>query len=102
MPLQNLLGWSLTGLVYMGISRLLWGSDISVAAVAPVANFPFLIYAANLLFAMALSASAGLWPPVVLAIVAGLLPAALALRPWREARAMPTGGVTRPVPLGRP
>ncbi len=102
MPLQNLLGWSLTGLVYMGISRLLWGSDIDVAAVAPVANFPFLVYAANLLFAMALSASAGLWPPVILAIVAGLLPAALALRPWREAGAMPTGVVTRPAPLGRP
>lgn len=80
MPLQNLVGWSLTGLIYMGVSRLLWGSDIAPATVMPVIAFPFTVYAANLLFAMALSASAGLWPPIILAIVAGLLPASLALR----------------------
>ena len=27
MPVQNLIGWSLTGLLYMGLSRLLWGSN---------------------------------------------------------------------------
>jgi uncharacterized membrane protein len=84
MPIQNLVGWSLTGLVYMGISRLLWGSDIDVGRVAATAWFPFTVYVANVGFAMALSLSAGLWPPVVLAALAGLLPAALAIRPrWR-------------------
>ena len=80
MPVQNLAGWALTGFLYMGISRLLWGSDIDPAEVLPTIRFPFVVYGANLVFAMALSLSAGLWPPVILAIVAGLIPAALALR----------------------
>jgi putative membrane protein len=70
-----------TGLLYMGISRLLWGSDIDVGHVAATAWFPFTVYAANLGFAMALSLSAGLWPPVALAALAGMLPAILATRP---------------------
>ncbi len=80
MPIQNLAGWSFTGLLYMGISRLLWGSDIDPAPVLPTIRFPFVVYAANLVFAMALSLSAGLWPPVILAIVAGVIPASFGLR----------------------
>jgi putative membrane protein len=80
MPIQNLAGWSFTGLVYMGISRLIWGSDIDPAEVMPTIRFPFVVYVANLVFAMALSLSAGLWPPVILAIAAGVVPAVLALR----------------------
>jgi putative membrane protein len=79
MPLQNLAGWSLTGLAYMGLSRFLWGTDVDPAAAAETAGFPFAVYAANLVFAIALSLSAGLWPPVVLAILAGLIPASLAV-----------------------
>jgi putative membrane protein len=82
MPIQNLVGWSVTGLAYMGLSRLLWGSDVAPPAPAS-ARFAFTVYAANLVFAMALSLGAGLWPPVVLAILAGLLPASLALRGGR-------------------
>jgi putative membrane protein len=81
MPVQNLVGWSLTGLLYMGISRLLWGDHIEAAQVAGTAWFPFAVYVANVVFAMALSLSAGLWQPVVLAALAGLLPAALVVRP---------------------
>jgi putative membrane protein len=79
MPLQNLVGWSLTGLAYMGLSRLLWGSDLHPAVVAETVWFPFIVYTANLTFAIALSLSAGLWPPVVLALLAGLVPASLAV-----------------------
>lgn len=79
MPLQNLAGWSLTGLAYMGLSRLLWGDDLDPDAVAPAVRFPFTVYVANLAFAIALSLSAGLWPPVVLAILAGIIPASLAV-----------------------
>jgi putative membrane protein len=84
MPLVNLAGWSLTGLLYMGISRVLWRGDIDIARVAPVASFPFVVYAANLLFAMTLSLSAGLWEPVALALLAGLVPASLALTARRR------------------
>jgi uncharacterized membrane protein len=84
MPIQNLVGWSVTGLLYMGISRLLWRSDIDVGRVTATAWFPFTVYIANVGFAMTLSLSAGLWPPVVLAALAGMLPAALAIQPrWR-------------------
>jgi uncharacterized membrane protein len=76
MPLQNLIGWSVTGLLYMGVSRVLWGSDIDPMVATASVPFAVVVYAANIVFAMALSASAELWAPIVLAAVAGLLPAA--------------------------
>jgi uncharacterized membrane protein len=79
MPIQNLVGWSATGLLYMGVSRLLWRSDVDLARVAPRAWFPAAVYAANLAFAMALSLGAGLWQPVALAALAGLAPAMFAI-----------------------
>lgn len=80
MPIQNLVGWSVTGLLYMGISRMIWRQNMNAVDLAPTAWFPFAVYAANLIFAMFLSLGAGLWPPVVLALVAGMLPAWLAMR----------------------
>ncbi len=81
MPIQNLLGWSATGLLYMGISRLIWREEVDPAPLAGKAWFPYAVYVANMVFAMALSLSAGLWPPVVLALITGVIPAALALAP---------------------
>ena len=80
MPLQNLVGWSVTGLAYMGLSRLLWRSDPPPAHDRFVATFLFVVYGANLGFAMALSAGAGLWQPIVVAVVVGLVPALLVFR----------------------
>lgn len=77
MPISNLVGWSLTGLVYMGISRLLWRANLDVRRLAPW--FLFGMYAANTGFAIALNLSAGLWLPVLVAILFGLLPASLVL-----------------------
>jgi putative membrane protein len=91
MPVQNLVGWSLTGLLFMGLSRLLWRGDIDAAHAATTAWFPFTVYAANLVFAMALSLSAGLWPAAVLAVVAGLVPASFALYRSRPHRLSPIG-----------
>jgi putative membrane protein len=98
MPIQNLVGWSVTGLAYMGISRLLWGSEIAPLTPAMI-RFPFVVYAANLVFAMVLSLSAGLWAPVILALVAGMLPASLCLRDRGQATLEPHGsGRWRPSP----
>ena len=83
MPISNLVGWSLTGLVYMSFSRLLWRADIDVQRIA--VWFPFGVYIANTGFAIALNLSAGLWIPVLVAVVLGLVPASLAL-PRRPAR----------------
>jgi uncharacterized membrane protein len=85
MPIKNFIGWSLTGLLFMAISRILWRSDAD-PKVVPM-RLPLAVYAANLAFAMVLSAGVGLWFPIVLSAALGLLPAALAisLRP----RSMP-------------
>jgi putative membrane protein len=79
MPVKNFIGWSLTGLVFMGVSRLIWRSDVDTKTISM--RMPFAIYGVNLLFAMVLSAGVGLWIPVVLSIVLGLIPAAMALMP---------------------
>lgn len=76
MPLRNLIGWSLTGLVFMAASRAVWRRDL-VPEKTPFL-FPLAFYAMNMAFAMVVSASVGLWAPIVLACVLGLLPAALA------------------------
>lgn len=79
MPIRNLVGWSLTGLIYMSVSRLLWrgGADVERLPVW----VPYGVYVANTGFAIALNlGSAGLWLPPVLAVLLGLVPATLALR----------------------
>lgn len=77
MPVINFVGWTVTGLIYMGISRAIWQRP------APVANlpgvFPFIVFTVNTIFAMGLSLSVGLWIPCVLAFVLGIVPAAMAL-----------------------
>lgn len=77
MPIQNYVGWAATGLLFMAISRGLWGDvptlDRSSAWV------PLAIYVANTVFAMALSASVDLYIPIALSVVLGLLPALLVI-----------------------
>lgn len=80
MPLQNLLGWIGTGVAFMAVSRVVWRGDIDPANAPPM--LPFLVYVTNVLWAMVLSASVGLWGPIVLATVLGIVPAMLALRDW--------------------
>jgi carotene biosynthesis associated membrane protein len=78
MPLKNFAGWTTTALLFMGLSRALWRRDISPRSYGTL--LPFVVYVVNMFFAMALSLSVGLWGPVVIAVVMGLIPAALA---WR-------------------
>ncbi|HLI05907.1 MAG TPA: carotenoid biosynthesis protein [Ktedonobacteraceae bacterium] len=77
MPISNLVGWSLTGLAYMGLSRLLWRVNLDAQRI--VLWFPAGMYVANTGFAIALNLSAGLWIPVLIAIVLGLLPVSMLL-----------------------
>jgi carotene biosynthesis associated membrane protein len=84
MPLRNLAGWFATGLAFITAGRLLWNER--AAPVAPV-RLPFVIYAANVLWSMVLSVSAGMWPTALAAIALALIPAALALRRPRPASA---------------
>jgi uncharacterized membrane protein len=77
MPIKNLVAWFLTGLVYIGLSRWLWGSEPEPTP----PSVPLVTYLANLAFAAVLSASVGLWPPIPLAIVLAAAPLALLLVP---------------------
>ena len=67
MPLLNLFGWYLTGLVLMGTLAALksekWIERLSVRWLAG-------FYGANLLLALGMCAAAGLWPAVILTVVA--------------------------------
>jgi len=77
MPLQNFVGWSVTGFLFMGLSRLLWRRNAGPDEFP--AWLPFGIYTANIVFALALSLSVGLWQPAIAAVFLGVLPATLAL-----------------------
>ncbi|HET8846291.1 MAG TPA: carotenoid biosynthesis protein [Ktedonobacteraceae bacterium] len=79
MPVRNLIGWSLTGLIFMSVSRLFWHTNVDTTKV--VSWLPFGVYMANTCFAIVLALNAGLWQPLVIAIVFGLLPATLVFLP---------------------
>jgi putative membrane protein len=76
MPIQNFVGWTLTAVLFMGTSRWLWGRTVPHVPW----RYPLAIYVLNMLFAMVLSAAAGIWEPVLIATVGALAGAALALR----------------------
>jgi putative membrane protein len=79
MPLRNLAGWLGTGLTFIAAGRILWRGSFDARTL--LAWFPFSVYAVNVIWAMALSLTVGLWPTALAAIAFSLLPAALALRP---------------------
>jgi putative membrane protein len=85
MPIKNFVGWSVTGLVFMLASRALWREDVNAHRFST--RVPLVVYAANLAFAMVLSAGVDLWLPIVLAAVLGLVPAVIAAWPERRSPA---------------
>ena len=78
MPLRNLAGWLGTGLAFIAAGRIIWMRSFDARAM--VAWFPFAVYGVNVVWAMALSLSVGLWPTAIAAMFLSLLPAAIALR----------------------
>jgi len=78
MPLRNLAGWLGTGLAFIAVGSSAWKRPVDARTID--AWLPFGVYAANVIWAMALSLSVGLWPTALAAIVLSLLPAAFALR----------------------
>ncbi len=82
MPIQNFAGWTLTGVLFMTVSRLLWRHDASPREFP--AWVPLGVYLANMGFAIALSLSVRIWEPVIAAILLGCIPALLAWRSQRD------------------
>ena len=77
MPLRNLAGWFATGALFIGLARILNRSAAGERDMPLL--LPFGMYAVNVLWAMGLAASVGLWQPIVAAVFLGLLPAAAAV-----------------------
>jgi putative membrane protein len=90
MPIQNFVGWTVTGAVFMGLSRWLWGPAVPTVP----ARFPIVVYSLNMVFAMVLSGAGGVWPPIAVALVCGLGGAALAVRGLPTRRLVASGVAT--------
>jgi uncharacterized membrane protein/1-acyl-sn-glycerol-3-phosphate acyltransferase len=82
MPMRNLPGWLLNGLLFLSIARLLWRSKIEPGRV--VAWLPVGVYTANTGFALALNIRVGLWFPLFMSAFFVLLPESLILLPREE------------------
>lgn len=90
MPIKNFIGWSVTGLAFMAVSRALWREEVKPQS--EDLRLPLAVYGVNLAFAMVLSAGVDLWVPILLAAVLGLLPPLLVLR-------MPSGATSQRLEL---
>jgi uncharacterized membrane protein/1-acyl-sn-glycerol-3-phosphate acyltransferase len=95
MPVRNLVGWSVTGLIFMGVSRLLWRANLNPQRIP--AWLPFGVYTVNIGFAIALDLNSGLWLPPLIAVLLGILPAALVFLPRRNERTKHATRVKGPV-----
>ncbi|HWE61371.1 MAG TPA: carotenoid biosynthesis protein [Chloroflexota bacterium] len=84
MPIRNLAGWLGTGILFMTVSRLLWRVEPDPRRI-PI-WLPLGVYGANLIWAVALACSVGLWQAALLAIALGMVPASLA---WRALKGGP-------------
>ncbi|MBE9166188.1 carotenoid biosynthesis protein [Pleurocapsales cyanobacterium LEGE 06147] len=73
MPYQNFVGWMGTGIVFMTIATLLWQVKPLNLSRARL-GLPVAIYLSNFAFATILSLAAGIYLPVLLGIVLGIIP----------------------------
>jgi carotene biosynthesis associated membrane protein len=88
MPVQNFAGWYVTGFAFIGLSALAWRGIVPVERVP--ATVPYLVFMANLVFALVISAAVGLWWPVLISGVLAGVPATWAF--WSQRRALAGAG----------
>ncbi|MBD2058542.1 carotenoid biosynthesis protein [Oculatella sp. FACHB-28] len=82
MPYQNFAGWMGTGAVFMTVAALFWRTRQPVLQRSQL-NLPIVIYLGNFVFATVMSLAAGIWIPVVLGVVLGVVPAVIC---WRTSQ----------------
>lgn len=74
MPYQNFAGWFGTGVVFMTVATLIWRlKPLNLPEEQP--GVPFAIYLSNFGFATVMSLGAGIYPPIFLGLILGVLPA---------------------------
>lgn len=74
MPYQNFAGWMATGAVFMTVAAWLW-RKMPIGISRSQLGFPLAVYLSNFAFAAIMSLAAGLWIPVLLGILTGVVPA---------------------------
>ncbi|ESA34667.1 c-1 -hydroxylase [Leptolyngbya sp. Heron Island J] len=78
MPYQNFAGWFVTGLTFMTIAAVSWRGNSRVHGLTrSQLTMPLIIYIANFTFAMVMSLAGEIYPPVLLGLLVGVLPALL-------------------------
>lgn len=74
MPYQNFAGWLGTGAVFMTVATFLWTAKPVVLPRLQL-GLPLAIYLSNFAFAMIMSLAAGIYIPIILGIILGVVPA---------------------------
>ncbi len=92
MPYQNFAGWFGTGVVFMTVATLLWRvKPLSLPEDQP--HLLFVIYISNFVFATVMSIGAAIYPPILLGLLLGVVPAVFFYR--RSASESRTVAVSR-------
>jgi putative membrane protein len=76
MPYENFAGWFGTGCVFMTVATLIWQVQ-PVKLPSQDLTLPFLMYLGNFGFATVMSIGAGIYPPIFLGLLTGILPLVL-------------------------
>ncbi|WP_013322039.1 gamma-carotene 1'-hydroxylase CruF [Gloeothece verrucosa] len=73
MPYQNFAGWFGTGVVYMTVATLIWNIKPLRLRKTDL-NLPLVMYLSNFAFAAIMSTAVGIYPPILLGIITGVIP----------------------------
>lgn len=76
MPYQNFAGWFGTGAVFMTVATFLWTAK-PVTLPRQQLGLPFAIYLSNFAFAAIMSIAAGIYIPIGLGLILGVIPATI-------------------------
>ena len=87
MPYENFAGWFGTGCVFMTVATLIWQVQ-PVKLPSQDVTLPFVMYLGNFGFATVMSMGAGIYPPIFLGLLTGILPLILL---YNRAKAVASG-----------
>ncbi|MBE9264261.1 carotenoid biosynthesis protein [Microcystis sp. LEGE 00066] len=87
MPYENFAGWFGTGCVFMTVATLIWQVQ-PVKLPSQDLTLPFVMYLGNFGFATVMSIGAGIYPPIFLGLLTGILPLILL---YNRAKAVASG-----------
>ena len=85
MPYQNFAGWMGTGALFMSVAAFLWRKTPVVLDRSQL-DLPLAVYLSNFAFAAVMSIAAGIWIPVFLGLLLGIVPVVTL---WRMAKPAP-------------